>query len=100
MAINLEIELQNIGNKITILFQNEIKKQGLVSSGKLLNSINFKIKKVQEGYIFQLNAVDYFTPLDDKYKISRNVFESTQYKELITKITEVYERYIKEKILE
>lgn len=98
MAINLEIELNNLARQITQLFKNEIKRQGLISSGKLINSIEFKVKKTQNGFLFNLEAVDYFTPLDDKYKISRNVFESTNYKNLITKITDVYSIYIQEQI--
>jgi predicted secreted protein len=65
---------------------------------KLINSIEFKVKKTQNGFLFNLKAVEYFTPLDDKYKISRNVFESTNYKNLITKITDVYSIYIQEQI--
>jgi hypothetical protein len=44
------------------MFKREIKRKGLVSSGKLINSINW-------GYInntFKMNSVDYFKYLVEK----------------------------------
>ena len=90
MASNAQQELRNIASDFTKLYQNEIKRQGLVKSGKLLNSIKVNVKQTSTGFNFAVEAIDYFSPLDEKYHISENVFKSREYEMIQERIASVY----------
>lgn len=98
MASNTQQELRNIASDFTKLYQNEIKRQGLVKSGKLLNSIRVILTQTPSGYKFSVEAVDYFTPLDEKYHISENVFKSREYELIQERIANVYNLIVIEEI--
>jgi hypothetical protein len=98
MAANLQQELNDIANDFTKLYQNEIKKQGLVKTGRLLNSIRVILIKTSTGYKFSVEAVDYFTPLDEKYHISETVFKTREYEMIQERITNVYNLIVIEEI--
>ena len=98
MAANLQQELNDIANDFTKLYQNEIKRQGLVKTGKLLNSIRVNVKQTSTGFNFAVEAIDYFGPLDEKYRISENVFNSRDYQIIQERIANVYNLIVIEEI--
>lgn len=95
---NIDSEFNAIANDLTKLYQDEIKRQGLIESGKLLNSISFKANKIPSGYSLDMTAVDYFEYIDKKYQISKNVFKSIGYKNVQTRIQKAYNLIILEAI--
>jgi len=95
---SLDQEFNSIANDLTQLYKDEIKRQGLVESGRLLNSISFKANKVPSGYSLDMTAVDYFEYLDKKYNISKNVFISIGYKRVQERIAKAYSLIIIESI--
>jgi hypothetical protein len=66
---------QDVCNLLNKLFKDEIKRQGLVSSGRLLNSIKWSY----DNSGFHMIAEDYFKFVDAKYKITENVLESPKF---------------------
>ena len=98
MAVNFKIEFDRIANELTRLFQDEIKRQGLVDTGKLLNSVKWTVRETSNGWDLQMEALDYFQYLDDRYSISKNVFASAQYERVQTQIADTYNLYIIEQL--
>jgi len=89
MAINIDTEIKQICDDLTRLIQDEIRKQKLISTGKMLNSIRFVGKKVPSGINFQMESVDYFAILDDKYKISENAFKTMDFQRIQERIADI-----------
>ena len=87
---NYQSEFQRIADDLTNLFKDEIKRQGLVETGKLLNSIRFTAREKTGGWEIVMVAEDYFTFLDEKYHISRNVYASMGYQNTQKQIANVY----------
>lgn len=81
----------NIENKIENLIKRSIVDLGLVSTGKMLNSI--KVTKTSTGY--SVSAVDYFTYKDQEFNIVENVMKSA---ELKTFIEESFKKEIEDSI--
>lgn len=98
MAVNFRLEYERIASQLTRLFQDELRRQGLVDSGALLNSIRWTVRQTPSGWDFQMESLDYFTYLDDRYNISKNVFASSQYNQIQTQIGELYNLYIIEQL--
>lgn len=98
MAVNFKLEYERIASQLTRLFQDEIKKQGLVDSGDLLASVKWTVKETATGWELKMEAMDYFKYLDDRYKISDNVFNSSTYIQIQTQIGELYNLYIIEQL--
>lgn len=98
MAVNFQKEYSNIANELTRLVQDELRNQGLVDTGALLNSVKFVANPSPEGYKIEMEALDYFTYLDDRYGILDNVFNSSGYEEINNQIAELYSLYIIEQI--
>ena len=86
MGLNLDSEYRNIASELTRLVQDEIKRQGLVKTGRLLNSINFISTKTNDGYKLSMEAIDYFPYIDNKYGVLDNVFNSPSYSNIQDKI--------------
>ena len=70
---------QDVCKQLNILFQNDIKRKGLVKSGRLLKSINW----IYDNGNFRLIAEEYFEYLDSKYNISSDVTNSPAFIKLI-----------------
>jgi len=98
--MNLDSEFTQIANELTRLFKDEIKRQGLIESGRLYNSIKFISKKTQYGYELVMTGVSYFKYIDEKYHISKNVYSSIEYKMVQKRIGKAYNLYIKEQIIQ
>lgn len=78
-----------IANELTQLFKDEIKRLGLVSSGKLYNSIKWTVTQTSTGYELKMESMDYFTYLDDKYSISENIYKSSRFFKIQDQITQI-----------
>lgn len=92
-------ELKDIANNATKLVQDEIKRQGLVKSGKLLNSIKFEVEH-QGGltYSLKMEAVEYFSSVDKKHGILKNVLQSRGWERIQERLTHVYNLLLTEEI--
>lgn len=77
----MEINLDPIAQKIEDMIKQKIKDEGLVKTGKLLNSIS--VKSDGKGG-FDIFAEDYFKYLDEEHQISSSVFNSTELNDFIT----------------
>lgn len=78
----MEINWTNIENKIEQMLKDKIKEEGLVKTGRLLNSI----KVIADGNgSFKIQAEDYFKYLDDEHNLSSSVFGSSELKNFIEK---------------
>jgi len=95
---NIQGEFNSIANELTRLFKDEIKKLGLVDTGKLINSIEFTATKTTSGYKLSMSAEDYFQYLDKKYNISQSVYRTAGYKNVQTRIAQVYNLIILEEL--
>jgi hypothetical protein len=82
MATNIQSDLSQAAMIMTQLVQAELKRQRLVDTGKLLNSIKFTAKKDSRGYHLTMTALDYFEYLNKDYNIINNVIKSPQFKQV------------------
>lgn len=98
MALNFKLEYDRIASQLNRMFQDELRRQGLVDSGALLNSIKWSVTQTANGWVLKMEALDYFKYLDDRYYISKNVFASNQYSQIQTQIGELYNLYIIEQL--
>lgn len=71
----------DVCQQLNLLFQNEIKRQGLVKSGKLLNSVRW----TYDNGGFHMVAEDYYEFVDGKHKITENVLAGQAFKQLMEK---------------
>lgn len=71
----VEINYKPIEDKLTELIKKKIREDGLVKSGKLINSISTKF----DGTSFVIMAEDYYKYLDAEYNISQEVIESNEF---------------------
>jgi hypothetical protein len=94
----LATELDNICRDIVELIQDELKRQNLVETGALLNSISCRLIPTNEGFTFQIEALDYFKYLDGEYSIMENIFRTSEYERIQERIGEAYSLYIIEQI--
>ena len=98
MAININKELSSISITLTKAFQDEIRRQGLVDSGALLNSINVRPIQTPRGFTLKFEALDYFQYLDDKYKITQNVFDGSEFKDIEKQLVDLYSLIIEDEL--
>lgn len=89
---------ENIAKQLTDLFKDEIKRLGLIQSGKLYNSIKWIVIPTQTGYKLSMESMDYFTFVDEKYKITENIFKSARFNSIQEEITQIEIDYIIENI--
>jgi hypothetical protein len=75
----MAIKYNKIETKIEALIKAKIKEKGLVSSGKMYDSI----KVVSSNGGFNVQAVDYFQYLDSKHHILDEVFASQAFIDLL-----------------
>ena len=84
---NLRPRYDKIAAELTKLYQDELRRLGLVDTGKLLNSIRWYVVTTPDGFILRMESLDYFEFLDEKYKITENIQRSSQYNQIIDEIT-------------
>lgn len=90
MAININKELDKLSRDLTLAFQDELRKQGLVKSGALLNSIKVIPIQTTNGFTLRVEALDYFEFLDDKHNITNNVLASANFKNVQEQLVNLY----------
>ena len=73
-------DLKKYETIITNKLKQIIQKEGLVGTGKLLNSIQVKI----DGNELSVISEDYYQYLDKKYNLSKQLFESQEVKDFIS----------------
>jgi hypothetical protein len=93
-----ERELQEIGNKISELIKAEIRRQALIDSGALIDSIFCRVSITPDGFTFSIEAEDYYKYLDADYSITSNVLNSSEFNEVQTQIANVYSLIILEEL--
>lgn len=71
---------KQIINKLNQLWQAKIKQKGLVKTGALLNSVQW----VEDANGLHLNAEEYYVYLDEKYKISKEILNSKEFKDIVS----------------
>ena len=87
---NVNSDLNRIARQIEGLIKNEITKKKLVDTGKLLNSINVKFKKTNTGYIYTIEAMDYFPYLDKEYHIIKDAFSSSEFSKVQDGLADIF----------
>jgi len=75
----MDLKLNKIETEIENLIKAKIKEKGLVSTGKMLNSI--KVKASNGG--FKVVGVDYFEYVNNEYHITDEVFNSKEFIDLL-----------------
>ena len=76
---------QPVANKIEELIKQSIRDNGLVKTGKLLNSIQVT---ADDNGTYSIKAEDYFEFLNKEYKIVDTVIESNELNTFIEKYLE------------
>jgi len=75
----MELKYNKIEDKIEALIKAKVKEKGLVSTGKMYNSI----KVISDNGGFKVKAVDYFQYLNEEHNILGEVFASQAFIDLI-----------------
>lgn len=82
------MDLNQIANNITDIFKQVIKDKNLIDTGELYNSINTKVKIENNSFTFEIEAVYYFTYLDNEYSITKTVLDSQQFNTIQNQISD------------
>jgi len=96
--VDFASEYSKIADELTRLVQDELRRQGLVDTGSLLNSVRFVANPSPQGYTIEMEALDYFKYVDERYGILDAVFNSSEYDNIGNQIAELYSLYIIEQI--
>lgn len=95
----LQQTLRSIETEVTKLIQSEIKKKGLVKTGRLLNSISTVVMMKTDGSIsIKISGEDYYDELDNKYNITNDAFNGSGFRVVQELIEKVYGEYIENKL--
>lgn len=87
--MNNSRELTEIEDALTDLFKSVIKEKKLIQSGRLYNSIKFRVVKVGKDYSFRMESLDYFNYLDAEYGITKAALSSREFVVIKQKIAEL-----------
>lgn len=82
-----DIDYKPVCNFLKKAIQNELKAEGLVKTGKLLDSIEVTF----DGSSFLVTAEDYYKYLDEKYNITEDAMEKSGF-------YSYFEKYLAEQI--
>lgn len=82
-------KLKALEAEMSSLFKEVIKTKGLVDTGHLLNSIKFTLVRTSSGYSFQMEALDYYKYIDEKYKITDTALNSGKFKRIQERIIDI-----------
>lgn len=92
-------EIRKASKDIEDLIKKELKKKGLVDTGKLLKSVSAEIKFDSDGgFTINVYSEDYFKYLDDRYRITEDAFNSSEYDAILEKIEDAYILFIENKL--
>lgn len=99
MASNLNSELSSIADDLTALLKSEIRRKGLIGTGRMYNSVQYISKKRNElEFTFELVAVDYFDVVDSVNNILRDMYSTAAYKSIEDRIGKLPLIIINEKL--
>lgn len=79
--------MSELDNELTKLIRDDIKRKGLVDSGRLLASIKVTSNVVDDNISIDIQAEDYFQYLDSRYNILSDVMNSNGWADVIGQIT-------------
>ena len=78
---------QQIMNKLTALLvkliKEDIKRKGLVDTGKMLSSVEVKLNRVSGNIVLDILIEDYFKYLDSRYNIMSDVTYTREWNEAL-----------------
>jgi len=94
----LKNKINKISKEIEELIKAEIRKKGLVKTGKLVNSIKVKLIESSKGFKVEVEGEDYFDFLNEKHKITEDAFNGAAFDKIIDKIGDAYLVLIEEKL--
>lgn len=89
MAINIRGEYERLANQLEIIYKDEIKKKGLVETGKLYDSIRVITEESGGNFHFKLEAMDYFKYVDEKYNVTKDIFNSSRYRDWLNSVANI-----------
>lgn len=89
MAINLRGEYDRLAIQLENIYKDEIKKKGLVETGKLYNSIRVITEESGGEFHFKIEAMDYFKYVDEKNNITKDIFNSSRYRDWLNSIADI-----------
>lgn len=76
-------DIERIAEDVKVLIQADIKAKGLVDTGRLLNSIEPRVKlNSDNSFEMDFYAEDYFKYVDGRYDIIKDVTSSAQFKQI------------------
>jgi hypothetical protein len=74
-------------NKLTALLvkliKEDIKKKGLVDTGKMLSSVEVRLNNLSGSIVLDILVEDYFKYLDSRYNILNDVTSSREWNEAL-----------------
>ena len=85
---------RKFASQIDKIIKDEIRRQGLVKTGKMIGSIKCKVSM---GSMQQMNvdvdAVDYFKYVNGNFSILNNAFNSSRYQTILIEFRKFVNRY-------
>lgn len=92
---NTQAKISELQSQITREVQNRIKSLSLISTGKMLSSVDTKLVKNDKGYTVNVKSTDYFPILDAKHNIVDFVVGSER---ILTLLAELFADEVLEKL--
>ena len=68
-----------ICSKLDQIWMAKIKEKGLIKTGKMYHSVQW----IEDSTGLQMKAEDYYLYLDEKYRVSKEILASKEFKDLI-----------------
>lgn len=100
MAIKLnKSKLKNLEKFLTKLLKDEIIKQKLIVTGKMLKETKAVIKTDKDGFTVEVHSTKYFKFVDGDNDIVDNAFKGKNFNKLLKQIEVLYKDFF-EKILD
>jgi hypothetical protein len=97
--MDLTSEFNQIAEDLNQLWRKIIIDKGLVESGRLLNSINWVVKKEGNNYKLSMTSEDYYKYLDKDYGITKAALATIEYSRIKERIGNIYSIMIKTDIV-
>jgi hypothetical protein len=88
--MDLTSEFNQIAQDLNQLWRKIITDKGLVESGRLLNSINWVVKKEGNNYKLSMTSEDYYKYLDKDYGITKAALATAEYLRIKERIAKIY----------
>lgn len=70
---------QKLTDTLVSLIKEDIRRKGIIDTGKMLNSISVSLYNSVDGYSLNISAEDYFQYQDKRYNILEDVLKTTQW---------------------